>query len=89
MEMERRGREEGEEERKRGVKGLVRRFAGSTAKDGEIAMRGAGAEKMERESRWGRGAVAGEKRKRGEPTRAHVYGLRRFFEGIGKEAQRS
>ena len=39
----------------------------------------------DRESRWGRGAVAGAKRKRDEPTRAHVWGLRRFWEGVGAQ----
>ena len=84
MEMEKRGREEEmRKEKERSVKGLVRRFAG---KKGEDGARGKGAE---RESRWGRGAVVGEKRKRGEPTRAHVYGLRRFWEGVGREAMGS
>ena len=73
VEMERREREvEGE----RSVKGLVRRFTGKA----DMARRGDGVE-----GRWGRGAIAGEKRRRGEPTRAHVYGLRRFWEDMGKE----
>ena len=89
MEMERRSRE-GEMERERGVKGLVRRFAGREKISGEEGAGGMrGGRPGEKESRWGRGAVAGEKRKRGEPTRAHVYALRRFWEGVGREAQRT
>ncbi len=54
------------------VRSLVQRFA-----------RRAGGGKDGRDGRWGK--VAGEKRKKGEPTRAHVLGLRRFWEGIGGE----
>lgn len=79
-ELEKRQREEVE----RSVKGLVRRFAGRTKgmeTVHERMFRG-----TERESRWGREAVVGEKRKRGEPTRAHVLGLRRFWEGMSMAA---
>ena len=75
-ELEKREREQVE----RSVEGLVRRFAGRTKgveKVNEQRFKGS-----KKESRWGREAVAGEKRKHGEPTRAHVLGLRRFWEGI-------
>jgi len=69
-EMERRMRE-GELGEVKSVKGMARRFA-------------VGRETGE--NRWGSGA--GEKRKRGDrnpnPTRAHVLGLRKFWEGVGK-----
>ena len=58
-------------EGERSVKGLVRRFA----------VAGGG-----KESFWGRGS--GEKRRMGDsPTRAHVLGLRRFWEGVGRKGQ--
>ena len=79
-ELEKREREEGE----RSVKGLVRRFTGR-AKGGEKDNeKRVGLEV--KDLRWGKGAVIGERRKRVEPTRAHVLGLRRFWEGVGRAA---
>ena len=61
-----------QEREKPSVRSLVQRFGrrAATGKEGK-------------EVRWGK--VAGEKRKKGEPTRAHVLGLRRFWESMGKE----
>lgn len=75
-ELEKRERDQVE----RSVESLVRRFTGRSKvveKVNEQRFRGS-----EKESRWGREAAVGEKRKRGEPTRAHVLGLRRFWEGM-------
>ncbi|MCJ1354181.1 MAG: hypothetical protein MMC33_004168 [Icmadophila ericetorum] len=77
QELERREMEEVE----RSVTTLVRRFAGK-AKERERERERA-RDKKERE-RWGRAAIAEEKRRTGAPTRAHVLGLRRFWESIGK-----
>ncbi len=63
-----------QEREKPSVRNLVQRFA-----------RRAGGVKEGKDGRWEK--AAGEKRKRGEPTRAHVLGLRRFWEGIGREGQ--
>ena len=72
-ELERRMRA-GEREVGGSVKGLVRRFA-------SVAGRGAcGGQAV-----WGTGA--GERRGRDEPARARVLGLRRFWEGVGREGQ--
>lgn len=79
-ELEKRERDQVE----RSVESLVKRFAGRTKaveKVNEQRFKGS-----EKELRWGREAVVGEKRKRGEPTRAHVLGLRRFWEGISMAA---
>ena len=79
-ELEKREREEWD----RSVKGLVRRFAGRAKgieKDDEKKTR-----LEKKDLRWGKGAIIGERRKRVEPTRAHVLGLRRFWEGVGKAA---
>ena len=63
----------GQEREKPSVRSLVQRFARRTGG-------------KERDGRWGRGAL--EKRKReSEPTRAHVLGLKRFWEGVGSQAQ--
>ncbi|KAI9718769.1 MAG: hypothetical protein M1812_003943 [Candelaria pacifica] len=60
----------GQEREKPSVRNLVQRFA-----------RRAGGK--EREGRWGRGVL--EKRKRSsDPTRTHVLGLKRFWEGVGR-----
>ena len=72
-ELERRMRA-GEREQVRSVKGMVRRFA-------SVAGRGACRE----EAVWGKGA--GERRARDEPARARVLGLRRFWEGLGRDGQ--
>ena len=76
-ELEKREREEYE----RSVKGRARRFAGRAK---PIEKEGQKKISTERESRWGRGVVVGEKRKRGELPRANVSGLRRFWEGVGR-----
>ncbi len=62
------------EREKPSVRSLVQRFG-----------KRAGGGKDGKEVRWGKGG--GERRKKGEPTRAHVSGLRRFWEGIGREQQ--
>ena len=72
-EMERRMKA-GEKEQGKTVKGMVRRFASVAGRGGCRA-----------ESLWGKGA--GEKRKGDEPARARVLGLRRYWEGVGREGQ--
>lgn len=75
QELERREKEEVE----RSVTTLVRRFAGKAKDRDRERVR----DKKER-GRWGRAAIAEEKRTTGAPTRAHVLGLRRFWESVGK-----
>ena len=74
-ELERRMRD-GEREQCWTVKGMVRRFA---------SVAGRGGAPCGEEAVWGKGA--GERRRRDEPARARVLGLRRFWEGVGREGQ--
>ncbi|KAI9706621.1 MAG: hypothetical protein M1836_003630 [Candelina mexicana] len=60
----------GQEREKPSVRSLVQRFA-----------RRAGGK--EREGRWGKGVLE-RRKKANEPTRAHVLGLKRFWEGVGR-----
>lgn len=93
-------REEGREERV-GVKGLVRRFTRKMmleVEEDETSARAMGLARQKREAqaKWGREVEVArrrEERRRGmsgggcsQPTRAHVLGLRRFWEGVIKTA---
>lgn len=80
-----RERQSGRGEEERSVRGLVRRFtawrgaAGDVPPAPERTAAGSGsAEVRVRQARW----VPASKRPRDEPTRAHVLGLRRFWEGL-------
>lgn len=99
QELERRLRAE-EEESKHSVAGLIRRFVArgkegeqqTTEDGGRLLSRSAqgsfdignGSRKKPVNERWGRGAVNWAERRKRDPTRAHVHGLRRFWEGVGK-----
>ncbi|MCJ1313159.1 hypothetical protein MMC25_006836 [Agyrium rufum] len=98
-EAERREREEegSHDGERRSVDALVRKYSFTTDRAGTPispissdivgAGRGSNAKGSDwraSESRWGAGAVVREMRRRGEPTRAHVLGLRRFWESVGR-----
>ena len=83
------------------VKGLVRRFTftASARRGGDDGRRGVEVEMQEKrkaQARWGREAEVLRKREREErrrgsgaceqPTRAHVLGLKRFWEGVIRTA---
>jgi len=75
------------------VKALVRRFAAKKlASDLDQQFDPVALEKRKAQERWGRQAQAAkhkEKNKNGacaQPTRAHVLGLRRFWEGVIRAA---
>ena len=71
----------------RSVKGLARIFAGRAKTAEKEGLKRTST--PERDSSWGIGAVAGGKRKRGEPLMADVSGLRRFWEGVARGSAES
>jgi len=81
QELERR-RTEREKEAEKSVGTLVRRFAfKGSMEERDFCMDSRVADRRER---WGKGAAKWGERKKKEPTRAHVHGLKHFWEGIGR-----
>ncbi len=93
-----RRKEEGEKERL-GVKGLVRRFTRKMLEEkgvAEAGINGLQRQKRKAQARWGREAEVAKRweEERSEmlgggcsqPTRAHVLGLKKFWEGVTKAA---
>ena len=94
-------RKQEEEEEKEGVKGLIRKFTRRLLEEEDQPPRRLQRQKKRAQVRWGRevevarkreerrkGMVIGEGGEGGcsQPTRAHVLGLRRFWEGVTKAA---
>lgn len=81
-----------------GVRGLVRRFSSATQDERGIADCAVTMEKKKAHAKWGRELERAKTREKmrslgatedgccSQPTRAHVLGLRRFWEGVIKAA---